>query len=282
VLNKLKQLASAGVKIIVGKEYIKSFNGNKNIIAAPYTDSSFAKLGVQKDLEVIEMKNNIAWTHRKDGNADIYFISGHNIKAHAISFLFRANGKQPEIWNAVTGQKYDKQDWTTEGKMTSINLVMASNESLFIIFRKQVAANHEPGYDKITKVVSRQISNKWTVKFDSRYGGPKSPIVFDNLLNWSQDSDTAIKYYSGTAIYSNVFTIDKDEKEKEIWIYFDSIYNIASVKINGIYLGTLWTKPYSLDITKAVKEGENTIEIEVTNTWHNRLIGDNLLPLVKG
>jgi hypothetical protein len=58
---------------------------------------------------------------------------------------------------------------------------------------------------------------------------------------------------------------------------FDSIFNIATVKINGINCGTIWTAPYELDITKAIKPGENKIEIEVTNTWHNRLIGDALL-----
>ncbi len=45
--------------------------------------------------------------------------------------------------------------------------------------------------------------------------------------------------------------------------------------------GTLWTPPYSLDISRAVKTGENKIEIEVTNTWHNRLVGDALLPTEK-
>ena len=49
------------------------------------------------------------------------------------------------------------------------------------------------------------------------------------------------------------------------------------MKVNGINCGTLWTPPYQIDITKALKSGKNTIEIEVANTWHNRLIGDNLL-----
>lgn len=56
------------------------------------------------------------------------------------------------------------------------------------------------------------------------------------------------------------------------------LHDIATVKVNGIDCGTIWTKPYELDISKAVKEGVNTIEIAVTNTWHNRLIGDHLLP----
>ena len=53
---------------------------------------------------------------------------------------------------------------------------------------------------------------------------------------------------------------------------------MATVKINGRDCGTLWTPPYRLDISDAVKPGINTIEIQVANTWANRLMGDNLLP----
>jgi hypothetical protein len=56
------------------------------------------------------------------------------------------------------------------------------------------------------------------------------------------------------------------------------LYNIAEVHINGKNLGTVWKKPYVKDITEAVKEGENTIEIKVTNVWYNRLVGDAALP----
>jgi hypothetical protein len=46
------------------------------------------------------------------------------------------------------------------------------------------------------------------------------------------------------------------------------------VKINGMDCGTIWTKPYRLDISKALKQGRNTIEIAVANTWANRMMGD--------
>lgn len=48
--------------------------------------------------------------------------------------------------------------------------------------------------------------------------------------------------------------------------------------LNGKELGILWKRPYRVDITDAVKEGINKLEIQVTNQWPNRLIGDEHLP----
>ncbi len=44
--------------------------------------------------------------------------------------------------------------------------------------------------------------------------------------------------------------------------------------MNGIDLGILWKTPYKVDVTDAIKPGENDIEIKVTNLWVNRMIGD--------
>jgi hypothetical protein len=56
------------------------------------------------------------------------------------------------------------------------------------------------------------------------------------------------------------------------------IGNIASVNLNGIECGTAWTFPYRVEITKALLKGNNHLIINVTNTWANRLIGDQNLP----
>ena len=46
---------------------------------------------------------------------------------------------------------------------------------------------------------------------------------------------------------------------------------MAKIKINGIYVGGLWTRPFQIDITNFVKEGKNDLEIEIVNTWVNPL-----------
>lgn len=44
----------------------------------------------------------------------------------------------------------------------------------------------------------------------------------------------------------------------------------------------MWKPPFALDISKVIKAGNNELEIKVTNTWVNRLIGDEALPDTSG
>ena len=50
------------------------------------------------------------------------------------------------------------------------------------------------------------------------------------------------------------------------------------MRLNGRDLGPLWTKPFRVEITSAVKPSGNVLEIDVINLWSNRVIGDGLLP----
>ena len=43
-------------------------------------------------------------------------------------------------------------------------------------------------------------------------------------------------------------------------------------------MGNLWKPPYRVDITNAIKKGDNELVVNVTNLWPNRLIGDEKLP----
>lgn len=53
---------------------------------------------------------------------------------------------------------------------------------------------------------------------------------------------------------------------------------IAEVKLNGQKLDNLWKEPFRTEITKAVRPGDNHLEIAVTTLWNNRLVGDEYLP----
>lgn len=277
VINKLKQLASAGAKIVIAKDCFKPFAGIKNVIPAPYTDTSFAKLGVKKDVEILKGKGTVSWTHRKEGDIDIYFLSNQRDEAQSVELSLRINGKMPETLDPVTGIMEEYTAFETQKGRTTVYLSLEANQSLFIIFRKKEKKFERGGWT-VTTSTGKPLLRNWELSFDKNYGGPGSPIVFEELMSWTSHPDPATKYYSGTVLYRNSFFIGNDEKFNSLRLVLDSLYNIATVKINGTDLGTLWTRPFEMDITKAARVGENKIEIEVTNTWHNRLIGDSLLP----
>jgi hypothetical protein len=49
---------------------------------------------------------------------------------------------------------------------------------------------------------------------------------------------------------------------------------VGEVWLNDRNLGITWTIPHKFDVSDVIKNGENSLVIEVANTWSNRLIGD--------
>ena len=117
-----------------------------------------------------------------------------------------------------------------------------------------------------------EISGAWEVSFNPKFGGTDKPVTFARLEDWTKRSEPGIKYYSGTAIYRK--PIELTSLGKPVWLNLGTVNSLATVRLNGMELGTLWKPPYKLDISQAAKLGINQLEIEVVNTWLNRLIGD--------
>jgi hypothetical protein len=257
-------------------------NGKKGkILFLPYTDTSFIKLGLEKDVDIIDEKKTIAWTHRKSLEGDIYFISNQKDARQNVTLSFRIAGKEPELWDAVSGKIKNADEWRIKNGRTYLNLTLEPDQSLFIVFRKATSEKENAWRQKNPAAINQTLIGPWQVQFDKNNGGPAQPVVFKELKTWSQQEDSLIKYYSGTAVYSKVIEWNSAYENKEVWLKIDSIFNMATIKLNGVDCGTLWTRPYQAQITKALKKGINTLEIEVSNTWANRLIGDNRVPADK-
>jgi alpha-L-rhamnosidase len=280
VQKKLQQLARAGAKMVVDQQWMKFFSSNKNVVAAPYMESSFEKLGVKRDVEVIKGRNEIAWTHRKTADADIYFISNQKEKEVQIEVAFNHNNLQPHLYNPQYGTNRKAYYGEIKNGRTHLLLFLPPNGSTFIVFYKTAKRvlldNTIPCFGVYQEDT---LKTGWQIQFDKKYGGLEEKVKIDSLKSWTQFSNPAIRYYSGNAIYYNTFQWKQHTAGSYATLEIDSLFNIATVKVNGIDCGTIWTYPYSVLIPgNTLKEGTNTIEIEVANTWHNRLIGDELLP----
>ena len=111
-------------------------------------------------------------------------------------------------------------------------------------------------------------------------GGAPASITLDKLISWSDHPDAGVKYFSGTATYRKTFNLPPEALAAGRSIYLDlgRVAVIARVSLNGHDLGILWNAPFRVDATKALRAGENLLEVQVTNLWVNRMIGDEQLP----
>lgn len=235
---------------------------------------------IQKDLDVIKGKNKLAWTHRHTTAADIYFVSNQTSEGLRTEFLLRVKNKEVEAIDPVTGTYFTGFYYDTTAQGIKIKTWLSPAQSIFFICKKKASPQSE-GTASIRRPYETDYSNGWTLQFDPSSGGPATPVYYPVLQSWTASTDSTIRFYSGYVLYTKQVEVIPDEPFHQAWLLLDSVYNIASVKVNGKDCGTIWTAPYQLDISKALTEGSNTIEITVTNTWHNRLILDETLPAEK-
>lgn len=124
-----------------------------------------------------------------------------------------------------------------------------------------------PEHGRLQLPASPELKGPWTVGFPGR------SLAFDKLISWTEHPDAGIKYFSGSATYSKRFTLS--DLKSPIQLDLGSVHAIAKVRVNGKEIATLWKEPYRTDITAALRQGSNTLEVEVVNSWHNRLVGDH-------
>jgi len=232
----------------------------------PYQSDNFSTLGLERDVIV---PKNLAWTHRQDEKADIYFISNQESTARTVDVSFRISGKIPQILNPVTAEISSPEQWKATGNRTEMKLSLNANQSVFVAFEKDAKQNKTEANPSKIASTSPLLTHNWNVSFARN----KQTVSTDKLFDWSKSENPLIRFYSGTAVYQTTFNWNGTAQPTSLNL--GKVGNLATVRINGIDCGTVWTAPYELDITKALKKGINTLEIEVVNTWANAINGSD-------
>ncbi len=235
--------------------------------------SLLADMGVPEDFSSAPP---LRYTHRRDGQTEIYFVANPEDRAFAARCAFRISGLQPELWDPLTGQTRILTVEGVEKDRTTLDLRFEPHQSFFVIFRNPVGTSDGRRNFPLPDSVA-EIGGEWRVSFDPRNGGPNE-AVFSHLDDWSMRPEEGIRYYSGTATYRKNFSLPKDVSRSGLWLDLGTVKNLASVRLNGRELGVLWCAPWRVDISEVVRRENNRLEIRVANLWPNRLIGDEKQP----
>jgi hypothetical protein len=145
------------------------------------------------------------------------------------------------------------------------------------IYSLQTSAGKSHTVEVSSALPAITLSSPWRVHFPAGGGAPDE-VVFDRLVDWTQRPEAGIRYYSGAATYQTTFTLPPQTRDQRLWLDLGRVRDLATVSVNGKKLGTLWLAPWRMDITAATRAGDNLLEVEVVNTWNNRLVGDANLP----
>ena len=252
--------------------------GQGAIVDGLELQDALKQLNINKDVDLNEQKN-VLWTHRTMPGMDIYFLTNQSDEVIEFTPSFRVSGMKPQLWDAITGETKPLNEFTEAGGRTSVPLKMEALQSWFVVFYDS-DDNNKAGMSKKnfpeTELV-QTLENSWTVNFINKEIGPSELITFSELTDWIENENDKIKFYSGTAIYTSTFNYTKNKDSGDVFIDLGKVGVMASVKINGKAIGTTWIAPFKLNTNEALKDGENTIEVEVVNVWRNRLTGDRAL-----
>lgn len=255
---------------------------------------------------------------RTDGKNSWFFIANPGDKAAQFPVSFAVNGKLPELWDAESGKMTVAPMWRKAGNRTEVDLSLSPGKTVFVVFRKPIPEGADPltsveapeGWSATSSqdgnvCIASSAPLSGTMSFAS---GRKKPfdlkptpaipisgpveVAFHPAIgkefkatlptfeSFSASDNPEIKYFSGTATYKISVEVPAEALQhgQRILLDLGEVRDMASVSVNGKPMGVLWHPPFSRDITGALHPGSNTLEIAVTNSWHNLLVGDEQYP----
>jgi len=269
-------------------------SGKGRIVCGLSIREVLEKAKVPPDFAIQSKTENalVDFIHRRSEEAEIYFVANRRGSTLEADCTFRVSGKQPELWDPVTGVERDLPQFESKKGVTSIPLEFEPYGAMFVVFRKGIQkpiAGSRNGvnanFPRLTQ--TQELAGPWAVQFDPKWFYPTNGLsgnqanglmVFEKLEDWNKRAEPAVRYFSGAAVYKKVFNLPPHVSGERFYLDLGAVKETARVRLNSKDLGVVWCPPWHVEITGAVESGDNNLEIEVINSWPNRLVGDKKLP----
>jgi hypothetical protein len=267
--SQVRDIASRLWGNIDGKNIVSNRCGNGWVFCGPELADVIPQVDLTPD---VGMPDGFVYTHRKAAGGDIYWVANQKDEPRTADLSFRTAGKQPELWDALTGEMRSLHQYVVENGRTTVSLQFPPSAAYFLVFRKEslpgkASAKNFPAYG-----TAQTISGNWNVTFASSVNPPFRRTL-ERLADWTSFGDKEIKYFCGKATYTINFNFNG--KLPGAWfINLGQVESLAKIRLNGKEVTTLWCYPYRANVSDYLVKGENELEIDMVNQWWNQLIGD--------
>ncbi|MCQ2181212.1 MAG: glycoside hydrolase family 2 [Bacteroidales bacterium] len=263
VRARLDEIRAAGIPVVAPSEALGALRGKgilpEFVIASPFPEPT-----------PYDNLRDIRYVHRTLDGGELFWVANISPVARVMDVQFKVTGKKPRILHADSGIVEDASYRISDG-YTTVRLDMARDDAQFVIFTEDT---DDLQYTVPTTLTSLEsvLDGEWIISFQQGRGAPVDGIK-SPLRSLDSFDEPGIRYFSGTATYRKEFTLDR-VPEGRTMIDLGEVHHMARVRVNGKDLGLVWKSPYRVDATGSLHKGANVIEIDVTNQWVNRLIGD--------
>lgn len=262
--HRIEQFRAAGVTVCDAR-------GSRDQMAM--VAEALTSLGLEPDLRLEnEPGGDVRYVHRNIDGGDIYWIANISPEARTVELSMRAEAGAVRILDA-DGGRIGASAFSVRDGRTYVTLDMTQDDAKFIVLDRTMKDDAVP--ERLICGSMTELKAAWKVTFQEGREGPAGGIVLEELTDLSKSAIDSVRFFSGTATYSCDFSL---EDGGDVVLDLGKVCCMARVRLNGEDLGLLWHAPYRCDISSALRHGENHLEIEVTNVWANKLIGDSAKP----
>lgn len=220
------------------------------------------------DVQLERHPEQIGYVHQVDGEQDLYFVSNVSADSHLETIRFAGQTKPFAVFDPLTVREKELVRVETKNGAMEVTLAFEPFQSLLFVFSPQMDAAHcmEPAGRR--EVCLLTLDRNWKLSVEEK----RVTRVTDEPMGW--ESLAPLRYYSGTGRYSKDFCLDPPQWEvvqkcRSVYVRFEHIGEVATVRINGIEAGDLIKRPYFLEVGPLLQAGMNTIEVQVANLLIN-------------
>jgi len=229
----------------------------------------------------------VGFIHRKLATGDLYFIANTSNQSHHVQATFRNQAKHAQFLNPFTGEVFGVEN------PSGVDINLQPYESRLILFTDSEIENNSPAAAGIV-AKTIDLSTNWKLTFNAA----NQTISMAKVHSWSDEP--TLKYYSGEVTYNKTFEVSDHDllpgfsgtldfgsgtpideptplPQHSMKAYFEGpVREAAAIFVNGERVGFVWHPPYTVNVTRFLKAGENSLRIVVGNTAINSLAGRGL------